>query len=118
LENFVRAFIQVQFLLDNGHQNINADGNPDLGFDRVLGCTIKSLDPQMWLDPFEEEFHLPAAFVKLGNDQCRQRKVVGEENEALVVFGIAEGDPPNRSRIFKIRILSFVIIGIFAREEG
>ena len=31
---------------------------------------VESLDPQVLLDPFEEEFHLPAALVDLGDGKC------------------------------------------------
>jgi len=34
----------------------------------------------MLLDPFEEKFHLPAAVVQLGDRQCRQGEVVGQED--------------------------------------
>ena len=67
----------MQSLLHDGHKHVNRDGDPDLGLHGVLGSPIKILDPKMLLDPFEEQFHPPAAFVKLGDDDCRKRKVVG-----------------------------------------
>jgi hypothetical protein len=71
---------------DDRNQHVNADGDPDLGFDRVLVGGEKCLDAQMLLDLFEEQLDLPAAFVKLGDCQSWKLEVVGKELQALVVF--------------------------------
>ena len=54
---------EVQLLLDDGNENINADGDPDLGLHRVFRGTIERLDSEVLLDPSEEEFDLPTALV-------------------------------------------------------
>src|SRR5450755_38965 len=54
LQNVVQAPLQLEFFLDDGYQDIDAYGNPDLRLHRVLGRSIKGLDPQVLLDPFEE----------------------------------------------------------------
>jgi hypothetical protein len=54
---------------DDGDQDVHRDGDPDLGLEGVLGGAVEGLDPQVLLDPFEEEFDLPPTFVQLGNDQ-------------------------------------------------
>jgi len=51
------------------------------------------------LDPFEEQFHLPAGLVEAGNGQRGQFKVIGQEDEEALVFGIEEADPAQRRRI-------------------
>jgi hypothetical protein len=51
-----------------------------LGLHGVLRCAIEGLDPQVLFDPFEEQFHLPAAFVDLGNGQSRKREVVRQKH--------------------------------------
>lgn len=89
--------MQFQTLLDNGYEDIHGDSDPDLCFDRVFGGSIKGLDPQGLLDPFEEQFHLPAAFVQLSNNDGRKREIVGEEDKPLFCFGI---DVPNTSDFF------------------
>jgi len=76
LQNFAQTQLDFQFLLDNRHQNINADGNPDLSLHRVLGSAEKCFDSQILLDPFEKYFYLPAALVKLSDSQSRQCKIV------------------------------------------
>ena len=47
----------------------------------------------MLFDPSEEEFHLPAAAINLGDGEGRQCEIVGKEDQALVVFGVAIGNP-------------------------
>src|SRR4030043_1229800 len=76
LQDFAKTLFEIEFFLDNGDQHVHADRDPYLGLDGVDGRAKKRLDTQILLDPFEEEFYLPAAFVKFGNDQCRQCKVV------------------------------------------
>ena len=46
-------------LADNGDEHVNADGDPDLSFDGIVGGAEKPFDAQVLLDPFEEEFDLP-----------------------------------------------------------
>src|SRR2546425_5160957 len=54
----------------------------------------------MLLDPPEEEFHLPARLVDLGDRKCRQHEVVSEKLQALVGFGIVETHAPQGVRIY------------------
>jgi hypothetical protein len=67
LQDFAQTQLDSQFLLDNRHQNINADGNPDLSLHRVPGGAEKCFDSQVLFDLFEENFYLPATLVKLCN---------------------------------------------------
>ena len=77
LQDFAQTQLDLQFLLDNRYQNVNADGGPDLSFHRVLGSAKKCFDSHVLLDPFEKDFYLPSALVKLSNCQSRQSKIVG-----------------------------------------
>src|SRR6266851_753471 len=45
---------------------------------------IERFDPQMLLDPFEEQFHLPSRLVDLGDCKCRKHEVVGEKLKPLL----------------------------------
>jgi len=65
-----------------------------LGFDRVLGGSIKGFDAQVLFDPFEEQFNLPTALVEFGNSECRQDEIVGQEDKALVGLDIQITDAP------------------------
>jgi hypothetical protein len=40
---------------------MDGDGNPELGFHRVLGSADKCLDAQMLADPFEKTVRLATA---------------------------------------------------------
>ena len=72
LQDFAQTQLDFEFFLDNRYQNINADGNPDLGLDSILGDPKKCLDSQVLLEPLEEDFYPPAALVELSNCQSRQ----------------------------------------------
>ncbi len=44
----------MKLLFNDGDQHISGYGAPDLGLDRVLAGTQKTLDAQVLLDPFEQ----------------------------------------------------------------
>jgi hypothetical protein len=48
--------LKLKTLLDNRHQHISADRNPDLRLHRTLTLAQKCLDCEMLLDPFEQQF--------------------------------------------------------------
>ena len=94
----------MELLLDNGYQHIDGDGNPDLSLDCVLGGPVEGLDPQVLLDPFEEQLDLPAALVNLGDREGRQGEVVGQKNQPPVLFGVVESDAP--------QLLGVILLGV------
>jgi len=49
--------------LDDRHQYINADRNPDLGLHRIVGGSVKGFDAQVLLDSLKEYFNPPAAAI-------------------------------------------------------
>lgn len=61
LQDFAQTQLDFEFFLDNRYQNIDTDCNPDLGLHSVLGRAWKCFDTLVLLDPFEENFYLPAA---------------------------------------------------------
>ena len=46
LQKFVQAAFQPQFLFDDGHEHVHADGGPDLSLHGVHGIAVESFDPQ------------------------------------------------------------------------
>ena len=60
---------------NDGDKDIGGDGNPDLGLYRIFGSSVEGLDAEMLLDPFEEQFDLPSAFVKFGYGRCRKDEI-------------------------------------------
>ncbi len=53
----------------------------------------EALDAQMLLNPAKEQFDLPATLVMGADGQCRQGKVVGQEDECLGGLGILDANP-------------------------
>ena len=92
MKNFVQCSLDSQLLLDDCHQHIYGDGNPDLSFHGVLGCAAEHLDPKILFDPFEEQLDLPAALEKQSNRQGWQDKVVRQKDKATMFFDIEETD--------------------------
>jgi hypothetical protein len=75
LQDFAEAPFAPEFLANDSYQHVHADGDPYLGLHRVLACAVKRFDAQVLFDPFEEQFHLPAAFamVKAGRSKLFDR---------------------------------------------
>ena len=86
----------MQAFLQNGDEQINGDGCPDLGAHGVWAGAVKGFDAQMLLDPFEEQFDLPAAPIQFGDGQSRDGEVVGEEDQRLAGFRVAITDAAQR----------------------
>ena len=89
----------MQAFFQNGDEQINGDGAPDLGAYRVGTGAIKGFDAQMLLDPFEEQFDLPAAPIELRDGQGWHGEVVGQEDQCPVGDGIAIADAAQRGGI-------------------
>ena len=98
----------MQPLLHDGHQHVHGNGNPDLSLYGVLACSVKILDPEMLFDPFEEQFHPPATFVELSNDEGRKGKIVGQKNKNLVCFGIVIFDAAKLVRVIFFGVKVFL----------
>ena len=90
---------QIELLFQNGHQHVDADGDPDLGLDRIGRGAEETLDPQMLLDPLEKQFHLPPAFVQQGDGKSGQSEVVRQIDKETIGFGIEKTNPTQSFRI-------------------
>src|SRR6516162_10913724 len=91
-------------LFENRHQQVNRNGNGDLGTHGVLAGTIESFDPQMLFDPFEEQLDLPARAVDLRYRQRRQAEVVAQKFQRLTRLGIAIADATNHLGIGALNV--------------
>ena len=67
----------MQTFFHDSHKHIDGYSDPDLGLHGILGGAIESLDSEMLLDPFEEQFNLPAMFVQVGYGFSFQCKMIG-----------------------------------------
>ena len=54
-------------LFEAGDQEVDANGNPYLGFDGIFTRPEEGLNPQVLFNPLEEQFDVPTAFVERGN---------------------------------------------------
>lgn len=88
LQHCVEIRGQVEPFADDGHEQVAADGDPDLSFDGVLRGAVKGFDAQVLLDPFEEQFDMPATTVQFGDDVSWKSEVVSEEHQPLFPLGI------------------------------
>ena len=82
----------MQAFLQNGDEQLSGDGGPDLGAHGVRAGAVKGFDAQMLLEPFEEQFDLPAAPIQVGDGQSWHGEVVGQEDQCLARFWIAIAD--------------------------
>lgn len=55
---------EVETFFDDGDEHVDGDGDPDLGFDGILGIAEEAFDAEVLFDPPEEQFDLPAALVE------------------------------------------------------
>ena len=74
----------MKSLFQDRNQQINADSGPDLGFDGVGRCSVKGIDSQMLFDPAEEELHLPALLVNIGDGYGGNGKDIGQVDKAFL----------------------------------
>ena len=91
--------------MGNYHDQIGADGRPDLGFDGIDASPIKCLDSKMLFDPFEEQFNLPPAFVIICDLFGVAVGNIGKKDNILIVFGI---DKMDATKIVRIMIFGLV----------
>ena len=65
LQESVEADVEGKPLPDDGHEDVDREGDLDLGLHSVLTGAIERLDPKMLFDPLGEEFDLPARLVEV-----------------------------------------------------
>ena len=92
LSQRVARGVQIEALLDDGDEDIDRHGDPDLRLHRIPGIAGELLDPKMLLDSLEKQFHLPAALVERADGGCWQHDAVGEERQGLAGLGILVSD--------------------------
>ena len=65
-----------EVVLDDGNEAICDNGNVYLYPNDIFGFSPETFDLKMLLNPLEEQFHLPAIFVKQGDVLCTKEEVV------------------------------------------
>lgn len=89
---------QIQALFGYSNQHVSADCYPNLRLHRVLAGAVEHFDSQMLLDPLEEQFHLPALAIQVGNQCGLQNEVVRQKNDAFACF-VLDNDTAQQCRI-------------------
>ena len=92
LQDPAQVFVDSMHLIETGHHEVNADRDPDLGLHGIGAGAVEGFDPQVLLDPFEEQLDMPPALVDGCDGQRGQFEVVGEESQRLAGFGIDVAD--------------------------
>ena len=95
----------MQLLFDNSDEHVGGHGTPDLRLHRVLAGAQETLDAQMLLDPFEEQFDLPSALVQRRDHWRGQAGVAGQEHQSLARVGFFEADAAQVLRIVFVRVM-------------
>ncbi len=80
----------MKLLLYNGYQHIGRHDAPDFRLNGILAVDQELLDSQVLLDPFEEQFDMPAIPVNGSNSQQRQGKIAGQKYERLATLRFVE----------------------------
>ena len=111
----MKTMRQSKTFFGNRDQHVSADCDPDLRLDRVLGSTKKCLDPQMLLDPFEEQFDLPALSIQFCNQFGFESKVVGQKHNAFAGL-VLDHHAAQRDRIILAGIENRQYTGLVAND--
>ena len=106
----------MQTFLDDGNQYVGAHRNPDLRFHRVFARAQEGLDAQVLFDPLEEQFHLPALAVQIGNEFGLQSKVVGQKRDAFAGF-VLDHHAAQRLRVILARMKQRQHAGLIAHNR-
>lgn len=108
----------MQTLFEQRHQQIDGDGDPDLGAHCVLARAVEGFDPQMLFDPFEEKFDLPTAMIQSRNRQRRHGEVVGQKDQRLAALRIAIADASESFRVVALGVETEQRHGLIETQAG
>ena len=113
-----QTFVDSMNLIETGNHEVNAQGDPDLGAHGVLRCAEEGFDAQVLLDPFEEQFDLPTAFVYGCDSQGGQFEVIGGKDQPLAGLRIDIADTPKRFGIITFSLPSAQADSLVASKPG
>jgi|SRR6266404_709521 hypothetical protein len=72
----------------------------------------------MLFDPLEEQLHLPAAAIQLGDSQSRQGEVVGQKHQSLLGWLIEVTDAPELVGIIFLSVEAVKHNGLIAAKTA
>ena len=88
-----------EVMLDDGNETICDDGNVYLYPNSIFGFSPEAFDLKMLLNPLEEQFHLPAIFVKQGNVLCTEEEVVRIVRKGTMQVRCIVDNPSDDARV-------------------
>ena len=86
LENFEETSFTFYLFSNDGHQGIDAHGDPELSANCVLRASVEGFDAKVLLEPFEKQLYLPALLIQLGDEQRTQTEVIGQEDQTPLLL--------------------------------
>ena len=98
LQSSVECAGQFELLVKDSDYQIGGHCDPYLGLHGVGTGAVVMLDPQVPLDPPEEQLDAPPHLVKHGHDKGRDLQIVGQEDEFLCGFRVVKFDPSQKNR--------------------
>ena len=113
LQSSVQGSRQVQFLVNDGHHQVNAHRDPDLSLHRIGARPIVMLDAQMAFDPAEEQLDPPSQAIECGDSQSGDAQVVCKKDEVppfllIVVTNLAQERREIRPRLWQLGFADLV----------
>lgn len=81
VQEIAQGNVGVDFFVGDQSDQIHANGNPDLRFHCIERVAKEVFDHQVLLEPFEEQFDLPALLVNRSNGQCSQVQTIAQERQ-------------------------------------
>ncbi len=97
LQSSVECAGQPELLVKDGDYQIGSYSNPYLRLHGIGSCPIVMFDPQVSLDPTEEQFDAPSHLVKHRHCKGRNFQVVRQEHQFLCGFRIDESHLPEEN---------------------
>ena len=102
----------TEFFVSDQSDQVDANGNPDLRLHRIERVAKEVLDHQVLLEPFEEQFDLPALLVNGRNGQCGQVQPIAQEHLIELRFLVEELDPSQWCRVGLLGLVSQQLDGL------
>ena len=83
---------EAEPFFEDGNEGVGGHGSPDLSLDGIGGGSKEPLNPQMLLDPLEEQFNLPPLVIDRCHVEGRYLEIIGQEDESFVDIGGVKAD--------------------------
>ena len=89
----------METFFQDGDEQINGDGRPDLRAQGVGACGVEGFDAPMLFDRLEEQFDLPATVIQLRDGPGRHGEIMGQKDQCFSGFEMAIANAPQRGGI-------------------